>query len=383
MFTAVSSPRVAGGLGLLLALATPATVAQAASWGSFDTSRMAYQTGTLYGTNHSELRGLIEDNGDELADATDELTPEYLAGVDIFYTAMLSDGTGPTAGALGTLSEDEATALAGFIADGGTLVIHPDSNGFEGPFEGVYDSWLSGWGVANFVYSLGFNTGSPVTAHPIMDGITAVQLDGTVNFTYPSEGEILAAGEGLEDVFIVVFEPSTGFAEGGRILVVSDHNAFTSTYINDLDNLALAQNIIEWADGECGNTILESGEECDDGNDDDDDGCSASCLNEGDGESTGDEGSGDGNDDEASGDGDGTTGAADGGTSDTMPGTTSGSPGTSSGAQTGSSGEATTEGDGGAADGGDGGGCGCSTGAPPWFGAALLLGLLGLRRRRR
>ena len=38
--------------------------------------------------------------------------------------------------------------------------------------------------------------------------------------------------------------------EGGRILVVSDHNSLTDNYINDLDNLTLAQNIVEWAAGE-------------------------------------------------------------------------------------------------------------------------------------
>ena len=370
MFSSAFSIRAALGSGLLLALAAPATIAEAATWGSFDTSRMAYQAGSLNGTVHAELRTILDANGDELANATDELTADYLATVDVFYTGMLSDGTGPTAGNLGTLSGDEQAALAGFIANGGTLIVHPDSNGFDGPFAGVYDSWLSDYGVADFVFVPGFGEGMPVLAHPIMEGVDAVSLDGSVNFSFPSEGEILAAGTGLEDVFIVVFEPSTGFEEGGRILVVSDHNSLTDNYINDLDNLTLAQNIVEWADGECGNAIVEGDEQCDDGNDDDDDGCSALCLDEGGGDSTGDETSGD----EESGD------PADSGGSE---GTTTGSPATTTGEEPGSTGEGATGDDGGAAEDGDGGGCGCSTGAPPWSGAALLMGLLGLRRRRR
>lgn len=84
-----------------LTLLAPATAA-AATWGSFDTTRMAYAAGSLEGTAHDELRATIEAAGDTLVAATGTLTADDLAGVDVFYTGMLSGGTGATAGDLGT-----------------------------------------------------------------------------------------------------------------------------------------------------------------------------------------------------------------------------------------------------------------------------------------
>jgi hypothetical protein len=73
-------------LGLLAApLALASAPASAAVWGSFTSSRIAYVTGPLTGDVHSMLRGYITDHGDTLADPTNELSPEYLAEVDVFY----------------------------------------------------------------------------------------------------------------------------------------------------------------------------------------------------------------------------------------------------------------------------------------------------------
>jgi len=365
---ASTSARLGLLVGGLLLTALPMRSADAASWGSFDISRMAYSAGTLNGTVHSELRTLIGDNDDEIAPTTGTLTPEYLATVDVFYTGMLSDGTGPSAGELGTLSLDERAALSDWLVAGGTLVITADSNGFDGPFPIVYESWLADYGVSDFSFVFEPGVGQPVVVHPITEGINAYSLDGTVSFTYPAEGEILGTAVAAEDPLIVVFEPATGFVQGGRILVFSDHNALTDGFIGDLDNLALAQNIVEWASGECGNEVVESPEQCDDGNEDDDDGCSSTCTIEEVG-STGGSGTGD------------ETGDPDSSTGD-EPGDTSGAPvGSSSGDDT-----AGTEGtgDGTSGENDDGGGCGCRSGSPaaPGLLAPLLLAL-GLRRRRR
>ena len=46
---------------------------------------------------------------------------------------------------------------------------------------------------------------------------------------------------------MAVFEPSTGFTIGGRILVFGDHNMFADSYINSSDNLLLATNMVAWA----------------------------------------------------------------------------------------------------------------------------------------
>lgn len=354
-------------LALAAAVALVPTAASAATWGSFDASRLAYATGPLTGSAHAAFHDLITDHGDVVAPPTPELTADYLATVDVFYTGMLSDGTGPTAGALGTLSLDEQAALTDFIEAGGTLVLTPDSNGFDGPFPLVYDSWLQDYGVGDFVFVFGPGMGSPVVVHPITEGVTAYALDSTVTFTYPGQAQILGTAIGGLETLMVVLEPGSGFVEGGRILVLGDHNVLTDNYIAELDNLILAQNIIEWAGGECGNTIVESGEQCDDGNSDEGDGCDAACVLEGGG---GSDSSGGGLDDTA------------GSESGPPPGETGDSPGSSSGpAVPTTSGEDPTDGIGGVP--ADESGCGCrSRGRPGGLGVLLLLTVAALRRRR-
>ena len=366
-------------LGLALALATSLApeLASAATWGSFSASRIAYVTGPLTGDVHTVLRGYIEDHGDTVAPATPELTSEYLATVDVFYTAMLSDGTGPTAGALGTLSLSEQAALQEFIAGGGTLVITPDSNGFDGPFPLVYDSWLQDYGVTEFAFVFAPGSGMTVVQHPITEDVGAWGVDGTVTFDYPAEGQVLGIVVASSEPMMVVFEPGSGFLEGGRILVLADHNALTDGMLDSNGNQTLAQNIVEWAAGECGNTIVESGEQCDDGNTEDGDGCSAACaLDDGGSDGSGGDSGGDsdsGGVDETAGDDTG------------LPGGSTGAPGTTGTGNEVTDGSEPTGGDGGAAPADpDEQGCGCHSQAPRPGLAALwmLLGAALLRRRR-
>lgn len=349
--------------------------AAAAVWGSFSASRIAYTTGPLTGDVHSQLRGFITDHGDTLADPTQALTAEYLATVDVFYTAMLSDGTGPTAGAAGTLSLDEQAALTEFIAAGGTLIITPDSNGFDGPFPIVYDSWTVDYGVTDYAFVFGPGTGQPIIDHPITTGLRSYSLDGTTTFTYPPlSGQILGTAVSTEDPFLVVFEPASGFDVGGRMLVVADHNALTDGLVeSDLGNEQLAQNIVEWAAGECGNTIVEPAEECDDGNEDDGDGCDAMCLSEGVG--TGGTGETGGTSDGSSGGLDGTAGASTG-ADDSLPSE-------SSGLADSSTGETSASEDTNAAPADDESGCSCRSSSRPsgLMGLLLGMGLFGRRRR--
>lgn len=349
-------------LGMLAApLALASVPAAAAIWGSFSASRIAYVTGTLTGDVHSMLRGYITDHGDTVADPTSELTPEYLATVDVFYTAMLSDGTGPTAGALGT------------------LILTPDSNGFEGPFPIVYDSWTSDYGVTDYAFVFGPGTGQPIIDHPITTGLISYSLDGTTSFTYPATGQILGTAVANDDPFLVLFEPATGFDVGGRMLVVADHNALTDGLLDDLGNQQLAQNIVSWAAGECGNAIVESVEECDDGNLESGDGCDATCISEGEATGTGtdtgtggSESTGDGLDDTAG----SSSGAAD--DLDPLPPESSGVIDTT-GDGSGDESEDTSA----APAGDDESGCSCGshgTGSSSLTGLLLALGLLGRRR---
>ena len=349
-------------LGLPLVLL--ATDAAAASWGSFDQTRMAYQTGTLDGDAHDELRMVIAANGDTVAATTALLTSDYLDTVDVFYTGMLSDGTGPTAGNLGTLSLAEQGALQDWIAAGGTLVITPDSNGFAGPFDLVYDSWLSDYGFSDFAFVTGPGTGTPIIVHPITEGITELRVEGTVSYDSVGDDQALAITADSAP-FITVLEPDTGFDVGGRILVVADHNTLTDAFIDMQDNRVLAENIVTWAadmggEGTTGTT----------GTTGDTDGSDSSSTSGG-GDSSSTTGSGDTG--TTSG---GTTGSTGDGTTSMSGGDTSG--GTSGGGEAsgGSSGGGEVDGD------GDDGGCGCRTGGSGGAWGLMGLVLLGLRRRR-
>ncbi|MEM9454902.1 MAG: myxococcus cysteine-rich repeat containing protein [Myxococcota bacterium] len=353
--------------------------AHAATWGSFIATRMAYATGPLTADSHDELQMIIADRGDLVGNPTGQLTADYLEGVDVFYTAMLSDGTGPTAGLPGTLSPAEQTALQDWIAAGGTLIVTADSNGMGGPFAEVYDSWTFDYDVT--AYDWIFNSGNGMPSgieHPITSGVGSYFMDNPTTFAHGVEGVPLGSGLSAEQPFLVVFEPATGFAAGGRMLVVADHNALTDLYIEELDNRVLAANIVAWAAGECGNTIVESDEECDDGNLEDGDGCDAACIVEAGAGSSG--GTGDTTGAEAT----GTTGGSGGSSGESSTsGTTAlvdgsgGEPGTASTA----GGDGQSDGGGAADDGGEG--CGCRSEPGPVGVSALLLGLVLGRRRGR
>ncbi len=116
----------------------------------------------------------------------------------------------------------------------------------------------------------------PDVLHPLTDGVATYAWVNHTTFDLGDDALVLGTS-GSAESFLAVLEPATGFAEGGRVVVLGDHNLFTDTFIADADNTALAANVVAWANGECGNTLLEHGEGCDDGNRDDGDGCSAAC----------------------------------------------------------------------------------------------------------
>ena len=68
-------------------------------WGSFDTTRINYAFGTLNGSAHVALRGIIAANSGSVAAGAPTLTAGYLGGVDVFYTSLLSTTTGVLSGA--------------------------------------------------------------------------------------------------------------------------------------------------------------------------------------------------------------------------------------------------------------------------------------------
>lgn len=400
----MTSPRVLG-LSLLCGattlLLTPA--ANAADWGSFDGSRMAYMAGALTGSAHSQLRTVIETEGDTVAAGTPTLTTEYLDTVDVFYTAMLYAGTGGASGdTLGSLSVEEAAALDAWVSAGGTLIMTVDSTGLKGDdFATIYDTWGTPYGIGDFVYDLtGPSTAAPLVDHPITADVTTYEWINRTIFSVGDDAMLLGYSTANQP-FLAVLEPASGFAVGGRILVVGDHNIFANSGIASADNTQLAANIAAWANGECGNTLVEGDEECDDGNDVDDDACTNACL-EGAGETT--DGTTTGGDDSSTGSssrggstgsgstgstgstGGETTGAAETGSQETGAATdgpvTTGTPGSTDPESTsaGSTGGGDTDTEGFGQD--DGGGCRVAGGPASGWLWLLGLGAFACRRRR-
>jgi hypothetical protein len=219
----------------LLALLLPTlALAQNCIWGSFDASRINYSAGPLTGSAHTQLRDIIVANGGTVGAATPLLTAAYLADMDVFYTSLLSTNTG-------VLSAAEQTALQNWIAGGGTLIVTADI--FPLP---AYESFTAFYGVTQYRDLRNSQTGNVVAAHPITAGVTTYRYVTESTFVYGPDA-LLLGNNGLGDDFMIVLESGTGFPHAGRILVIGDHNMFTISYINNNDNVRLANNFALWA----------------------------------------------------------------------------------------------------------------------------------------
>lgn len=219
---------------MMMLLVPTGSVSAEVLWGSFDSSRINYSSGTLTGSAHATLRGVIEAAGGTIAPPTSLLTAAYLSGVDVFYTSLLSTSTGALSGA-------EQSALHDWIAAGGVLIVTSDILSMP-----AYESFTAYYGVTGYSALGHVGAGYPVTSHAITDGVGSYYYNTESTFTYGSDA-LLLGNNGLGSDFMVVLEPGTGFTVGGRILVFGDHNMFTESYINSNDNLELAGNFAEWA----------------------------------------------------------------------------------------------------------------------------------------
>ena len=221
-------------VSVALALVLAPSVASAAVWGGFDSSRVNYSGGILYdGSSHSTFRARLTLQGHTVATSTGTLTSAYLSGVDVFYTSLSSQSASP-------LSSSEQTAIAAFVASGGTFIISGDIFNLA-----LYNSEGAPFGISNFTASASNTATSSGTSHPVMAGVTTVGGTSHVSWTSGPNNLIVAAGA---SPFLDVYDASTGFS-GGRLLVVGDHNIFTDGFINSMDNLTLLDNIITWASG--------------------------------------------------------------------------------------------------------------------------------------
>lgn len=222
-------------IAIAVQAATPQTSEAAPIWGGFDTTRVNYPGGTLTGTAHDTLEGIIIAGGGAIGALAPTLTAAYLGGVDVFYTSLLSMTTG-------TLAASEQLALGDWVAGGGTLIVTADI--FPLP---AYESFTSQFGVTGYSSVGGCGaSGVPVAAHAITAGVTSYAYCTESTFSYGADALRLGNNVGGA-AFMAVLEASTGFALAGRVLVLGDHNMFTESYIGSSDNTLLANNIVDWA----------------------------------------------------------------------------------------------------------------------------------------
>lgn len=251
-------------LGITAVAAAPATV-EAATWGSFDSSRINYPEGCLTCSANTMLHAEIEAAGDTVATPTALLDDAYLSGVDVFYTSLLSSVTGE-------LSPLEQLALATWVEEGGTLIVTAET--FSGPLADAYNSYTAPFGVTNYLIGSGITTGQPTAVHPVTQNVALYTYNLESVFDEGPFG-FQIGDNGVGENFMTVLEPDTGFCLGGRILVIGDHNMFTDGMYATTDNEVLAANIVAWAGSafdppsrselcvECGNGTIEFNEECD------------------------------------------------------------------------------------------------------------------------
>jgi hypothetical protein len=217
----------------MISLALPAG-AEPPVWGSFDASRVLSGR-SLSGSDHDTLRDRISLQGGTLAAPTLTLTEAYLAGIDVFYTGPISDGAGD-------LSSQEQQALQSWVAQGGSLIVTVDINSTGSAADSILSPFggaLSGEPV--YSASLAYPTGS----HPIVDGITQIQVGTPIGLSPGTDMQVLATHGPANMVVAMVLESATGYAGLGRVAMFGDHNLFDDTFIPQ--NIQLADQLIAWA----------------------------------------------------------------------------------------------------------------------------------------
>jgi len=227
--------------------------AQTCRWGGFDGTRIHKPAGFRLDTGVylSQLRAEITNAGGVVVPGTPTLTSAYLAQCDVFFTSILADF-------VPVLSDSEKTALAGWLASGGTLIV----SGLQTPLA-FYDSFTSPYGVTNYLASIGQQTlATSGGSHPLISGVNTVQANGHCSFSAGPQGLVLAT-DASGGAFMAVLEPSTGFSSGGRIFVFGDAESIDDLEIGNADHAVLMKNMVAWGcTGGCPGYFLPYGTSC-------------------------------------------------------------------------------------------------------------------------
>ncbi len=160
-----------------------------------------------------------------------EITPELLAGYDIFVVAQAGSA----------YSQGEITALQDFVLNGGGLLVIGD----QAPWS--YTEITSFAGITwNYESMLWYGSTVDITSHSVTQGVISVYFGWPRAYLNVSTAatDLVRGGPGIEAMLAV------SQMGDGRVIGLADQDTINDQYIPFGSNLALANNIIDWLAGE-------------------------------------------------------------------------------------------------------------------------------------
>lgn len=131
-------------------------------------------------------------------------------------------------------SPDELTAIQDFVLNGGGLVVigddRPDVYTDLTSFAGI--TWVSG-GDGGYA--------TDITPHPVTEGVSSAYFDSPVSMMYVNLSSIDLIRDYYGNIMLAVSEPGAG-----KVIGVADEHSINDYYIDYVDNLQLAVNMIVW-----------------------------------------------------------------------------------------------------------------------------------------
>jgi hypothetical protein len=206
------------------ASASPVTI------GSFGPARINCGGCDLeFGSSYTGLRTTLSGRGDSIVSIA-TLSAASLAGVDVFYTSLLSISTG-------SLSAAEQAALVAWVAAGGTLF----SAGDVSIWRPAYNTFLSPFGITEVADAVGGPAIVVAGPNPITNGPNGsfASFNFNTGSTFAGTFTTLATNGGLP--FLV--QQNFGL---GQIVAVGDFNLFQDS-LRGPNELALFLNTLDSA----------------------------------------------------------------------------------------------------------------------------------------
>lgn len=219
-------------LCFMLSAITWVPFASAKTVGTFSDERLHNADFSLANGNQmDQARAIIEQNGATIT-TTGEITPAYLATVDVFFTGLIAGQPLP--------GEEEAQALADWAAAGGVLIITGECND-DGTHE-ANNILMAPFGV-QISGQVPPGTSQVTADHPITLDLETVEAGKNGQLSCDGEClQLLADPEGNPLAYVV------NVAGQGHVFITGDHTLFTDFYLATYpQNMVLWTNTVRWA----------------------------------------------------------------------------------------------------------------------------------------